>query len=185
MTSPVTAGWAAFPGRVIGAALLRPATYEDVEADPAATPQAVMVVVLSSACAGLGMAGLSARGAASVVLFSVLALALWAAWSLLAMEIGVRVMPSAETRSDLGELLRTTGFASGPGMIRILGVVPAIAAPVLVISTIWMLAAMIVAIRQALDYTTYRRAIAVCLLGWLFAAGFAVLFGLWFGPGLS
>ena len=185
MTLAVTAGWAAFPRRVIGAALLRPATYEDVEADPAATPQALTVVVLSSACAGLGMAGLSARGAASVVLFSVLALALWAAWSLVALEIGVRILPSAETRSDLGELLRTTGFASGPGMIRILGLVPGIAAPVLVISTIWMLAAMIVAIKQALDYTTYRRAIAVCLLGWLFAAGFAVLFGLWFGPGLS
>jgi hypothetical protein len=37
----------------------------------------------------------------------------------------------------------------------------------LVVSRAWMLLAMVVAVRQALDYTSTGRAIAVCLVGWL------------------
>ena len=81
--------------------------------------------------------------------------------------------------------MRTTGFASAPGVFRILGVIPGLAVPVLVIATVWMIAAMVVAVRQALDYRTTGRAVAVCLLGWTFAVGFAVLFGVFFGPRLS
>jgi hypothetical protein len=82
-------------------------------------------------------------------------------------------------------LLRTTGFAAAPGILRIFGIVPGLGVPVFIISAVWMLAAMVVAVRQALDFTGTRRALAVCGLGWLFAIGFAVLFGMLFGPRLS
>jgi hypothetical protein len=185
MATASALGQQTFLHRLLGAAMLDPGTYEEIEADRTATRQAVVVVLLSSVSAGLGARGLGGRGLLAVVFFSAVALMAWAAWSLVTYEIGVRILPDTNTRADVGELLRTIGFASAPGIVRIFGLVPGLGMPVFLIGAVWMLAAMIVAVRQALDYTTTRRAVAVCGLGWLFAIGFAVLFGLFFGPRLS
>ncbi len=74
-------------------------------------------------------------------------------------------LPAPETVSDHGELLRTIGFSSAPGILPIFGPVPPIAGLVFVVSTLWMLVAMVVAVRQALDYDSTLRAIAVCAFG--------------------
>ena len=42
--------------RMLGAAKLDPATYEEVESDATATPQAMLVVVLANLAAGIGVA---------------------------------------------------------------------------------------------------------------------------------
>jgi hypothetical protein len=171
--------------RLIGAAALDTAIYEEVEADQGATAQALSVVLLSSLAAGIGARGLGGGSFQSVVFISVLALVLWAAWALVTFEIGARIMPEPQTRADVGQLLRTIGFATTPGLLRIFGVVTPMAIPVFAISAVWMLAAMIVAVRQALDYTHTTRAIAVCVLGWLLALSMALGIGLFYGPTLS
>jgi len=81
--------------------------------------------------------------------------------------IGTKVLPEPQTRSDLGELLRTTGFAASPGLLRVLGVIPLIGGLIMPAVTIWMLVAMIIAVRQALDYQSTGRAVVVCLIGWV------------------
>ena len=86
---------------------------------------------------------------------------------------------------DVGELLRTIGFASTPWLLRIFGVLPGVTVPAFAIAAVWMLAAMVVAVRQALDYTSTSRAIAVCLVGWALALAFAVGIGLVFSPNVS
>jgi hypothetical protein len=174
-----------FLRRLIGALALRAETYEEVEADPGATGQAVAVVVLSSAAAGLGAHGFGAVNAGDIAFFGIVALMAWAAWALVVFEIGARILPGAATRADVGQLLRTTGFATAPGLLRIVGVSPELTIPSFTVAALWMLLAMIVAVRQALDYTSTRRAIAVCGLGWVLAIVLAVLFGIWFGPRVS
>jgi hypothetical protein len=174
-----------FVRRLMGAALLKPGIYEEVEADRSATAQALVVVLLSSVSAGLGARGFGEAGLVTVAFFSVVTLMAWVGWSLVTYEIGVRILPDVNTRADVGELLRTIGFATAPGILRVFGVVPQLTIPVFILTALWMLAAMIVAVRQALDYMTTRRAVAVCALGWLFAVGFAVLFGLFFGSRVS
>ena len=82
-------------------------------------------------------------------------------------------------------MMRTTGFAATPGLIRVLGAIPGVTIPAFAIAAIWMLAAMIVAVRQALDFTSTARAIAVCIWGWLLAGVIAIGIGLLFGPTLS
>ena len=94
-------------------------------------------------------------------------------------------MPGPQTRSSVGELLRTIGFASAPGCLRVLGIVPGATIPVFAVTAIWMLAAMAVAVRQALDYQTTARAVAVCVLGWVLAIALAIALGLMFGPTLT
>ena len=173
--------------RLIGAALLDPATYEDVEGDAAATPQALAVVVLSSMAAAIGAKGMTG-GAETFAFFagaSVIALLVWATWALLTFEIGARLLPTADTRVDPGELLRTLGFAATPGFIQVLAAIPELRVPVFTIAAVWTLAASVIAVRQALDYATTGRAIAVCGLGAAISAAIAIVLGLVFGPTVS
>jgi hypothetical protein len=174
-----------FPHRLIGAIALRAATYEEVEADRGATGQAVAVVVLSSVAAGLGARGFGTGNVGEVAFFSAVALIAWVAWTVLVYQIGSRILPGARTRTDVGELLRTTGFAAAPGLLRIVGVLPGLTVPIFAIAAVWMLVAMIIAVRQALDYSSTGRAIAVCGFGWALAIALAVLFGVLFGPHVS
>src|SRR5205823_4216280 len=159
--------------------------YEEVEADTSATGQAMLVVVLSSLAAGVGIGGRGGFSASHAIAISTVALIAWAAWALVTFEIGSRLMPEPQTRVDVGELLRTIGFASTPGLFRIFGIMPGVTVPVFAATAVWMLVATVVAVRQALDYTSTTRAAAVCVLGWSLAIAIAIVLGLLFGPTLS
>jgi hypothetical protein len=176
-----------FVRRIVGAALLDAATYEDVEADRGATTQALAVVVLSSLAAGIGARG-AAGGPATLTFFagaSVIALLAWAAFALVTFEVGSRVLPAPDTRVDVGELLRTLGFAAAPGLFQIFGALPGVMVPAFSLALVWALAASVVAVKQALDYTSTARALAVCGLAWILSLAVAMVLGLVFGPTLS
>ena len=158
------------------------AIYEEVEADQTATGQALVVVLLSSVAAGVGARWSNGANVGAIAFVSTVALLAWAGWALVTFEVGSRLMPEPQTRVDVGELLRTIGFASAPGILRLFGVLPGVTAPAFVITAVWMLAAMVVAVRQALDYTSTLRAVAVCMVGWLLALAFMIGIGLVFGP---
>ena len=174
-----------FLQRLLGAASLDAAIYEEVEADQTATSQALAVVVLSSVAAGLGAGGFGGTTIGNVAFFSLVALLGWATWALVVFEIGTRLLPEAATRSDVGELLRTIGFSTTPGLMRVLGILPGLTVPVFIVTSLWMLATMIVAVRQALDFTSTIRAVVVCALGWVLAVAIAVALGVAFGPALT
>ena len=171
--------------RMFGAVALDSVIYEEVEADRSATAQAMLVVVLSSLAAGIGASGLGGISVRSAVFIGAISLIAWAAWALVTFEIGGRLMPDPQTRVDVGELMRTIGFASAPGILRIFGIIPSVTIPAFAITAVWMLLAMVVAVRQALDYTSTARAVAVCALGWTLAIAIAVVLGLFFGPTVS
>ena len=151
--------------RMIRAAKLDRDLYEEVEADTGATGQAMLVVVLSSVAAGIGSAGVG--GLKGLLLGTLAALAGWYIWAFLTYFIGTRLLPESQTEADVGQLLRTIGFSSSPGMLRILGILPGLTGIVFLGCAVWMLVAMVIAVRQALDYHGTGRAIAVCLIGWV------------------
>jgi len=163
---------ASFVERVIGAAKLDAQTYEEVEADKGAIGQALTVVVLSSIAGGIGAAAGQgeATGTAMVILavvYTIIDLIGWFIWAFLTFLIGTKLMPEPQTQSDMGELLRTTGFSAAPGLLKVLGVIPFVGVVVRIVVYVWMLAAFVVAVRQALDYQSTGRAIVVCLIGWV------------------
>jgi hypothetical protein len=151
--------------RMIRAAKLDIHLYEEVEADKQATGQAMTAVILSSVAAGIG--AISSIGVSGLFWGTLAALAGWFIWAFLTYFIGTRILPEPETRSNVGELLRTTGFSSTPGVLRVLGVVPGLGSLVFFVAAVWMLVAMVIAVRQALDYKSTARAVGVCVLGWL------------------
>jgi hypothetical protein len=152
--------------RAIGAARLDPGTYEDVEADTGALGQAMTVVVIAAIAGGIGSTGL-AEGHPGLIVGTIASLLGWFVWAFIAYVVGTRLLPGPATQADLGELLRTTGFAASPGIVRILAIVPGIGGLVMAVSAVWQLAAMVVAVRAALDYESTGRAIAVCVLGFV------------------
>jgi len=172
-----------FPQRAIGAARLEVPVFEEIEADRQATSQALLVVVLSSMAAGIGLT--TNYYNAPVLHRVMLALLLWVFWAISTYVVGVYLMPEPQTNTTVGELLRTLGFATAPGCLRILGFLPGVAIPVFAVTAIWMLAAMVVAVRQALDYDSTVRAVAVCAIGWTMAVVIVIVLGLIFGPSLS
>ncbi len=156
---------ASFFDRMFRAAKLEVQLYEEVEADRGATMQATIAVILAAVAAGIGSLG--SGSALGIISGTMVALVSWLVWALLTYFVGTRLLPEPETRADYGELLRTIGFSSSPGLIRVLGIVPGLGAAVFAIAGIWMLVAMVIAVRQALDYTSTLRAVGVCLIGWL------------------
>jgi hypothetical protein len=174
-----------FLQRLIGAAALDTAIYEEVEADPGAGLQAAAIVVLSSLAAGVGARGFSENTLPNIALISIVSLMAWACWALVTYEIGARLLPEPQTSVDIGQLMRTIGFAATPGLIRVFGVIPGVTIPAFAVATIWMLVAMIVGVRQALDYTSTGRAVAVCVIGWALAAVFVLVLSMAFGSPVS
>ena len=155
---------ASLQNRMIRAAKLDVHLYEEVEADQGAMAQAMTVVILSALAAGIGSANMGLSG---MVIGLIAALIGWYVWAFLTYFIGTKFLAQPQTRADHRELLRTIGFASAPGLIRVLGIIPGLHTPLFLVAGIWMLVAMVIAVRQALDYTSTGRAIGVCVIGWV------------------
>jgi hypothetical protein len=170
--------------RFYGSLVLDAATYEDVEADPSASPQALAIVLAFGAAAAIGFAGPVPQ--VSVVAVAALAsLAGWVSWAAVVGYLGTRVFPEAQTRSDVGELTRTLGFSLTPGLLLVLLAVPFAPPVTSVVIAVWMLAAMIVAVRHALDFTHTTRAVGVCVAGWALVAALVLAAGFVFGSRVS
>jgi hypothetical protein len=163
---------ATFTERMVGAARLDGRTFEEVERDTRADTQAIGVVVLSAVAAGVG-AGAGLRG---LIFGTVGALVLWAIWAALVYWVGTQLLPEADTRADWGQVARTVGFAQAPGVLRVLAIIPVLGELIRAVVDVWVLIATVVAVRQALDYQSWPRALGVCAIGWGFQIiAFAVL----------
>jgi hypothetical protein len=151
-----------FLTRVWRAAMLDAAVYEEVEADRRAFRQAAVVVALSAL--GFGIGSFENGGWSGIFWTAVVMHLGWGAWALGAYWLGAGVLATSQTESDPGELLRTLGFASAPGILASLGFIPGLNPWLFGAVLLWMLATMVVAVRQALDYCSTSRAILVSVL---------------------
>jgi hypothetical protein len=160
--------------RMINAARLDRATYEEVENDPNATLQALLVVIIVALAAGVG-ALLAVQeeavnpiwGFVSGVIGGVVR---WALWALITFLVGTTILKTARTNASWSQLARTTGFAQTPGILQILVFIPIIGWIIAAIAGIWQLVAMVVAVRQALDYESIWRTLGVVVIGFIIIA---------------
>jgi hypothetical protein len=164
---------ASFQDRIIRSAKLDVHLYEEVEADKGAMGQAMAVVVLASIAGGIGSP--AKLGLGGILIGTIAALVAWYIWAFMTYFIGTKLLPEPQTKADVGELLRTIGFSSSPGLIRVLGIIPFLRGLVFMVAGIWMLVAMVIAVRQALDYQSTWRAVGVCMIGWIAQAAVLML----------
>ena len=153
-----------FLQRIYRAIKIDPDLYEEVEHDKSATLQAAAVVILSSLAAGVGALHI---GASNFLWGPAMSLVNWFIWAFFIFIVGTKILPDKQTKSNVGELLRTIGFASAPGMIRVFGLTPELMTVTFIGAQFWILACMVVAVRQALDYKSLLKAFAVVFLSGL------------------
>ncbi|OGO00298.1 MAG: hypothetical protein A2Y59_05640 [Chloroflexi bacterium RBG_13_52_14] len=160
--------------KMLRAAQLDINLYEEVEADKRANLQAFTVVILVSLASGLGtaIAGILSReddpiwflwGLLIGIGVSILG---WLMWALVTYAIGVTIFKGLETEADYGQLLRTIGFSTTPGALRFFSFIPFIGGVIAFVASVWALIAGVIAVRQALDFSTWR-AIGTCIVGWV------------------
>ena len=170
--------------RLQKAIMLDVSFYEEVENDKKFTDQAMMTVVLVSIVQGLMIAGFAPIALVQGILGSLVRFIIWAFFIAF---VGTRILPEPETKSNTGELIRTLGFAYAPGLLVIFKVLPFINSFVDPIVVILQLAAMTIAVRQALDFNSTVRAVGVCIVAFLLMIGALTLFigSTWFFLGIA
>ncbi len=152
--------------RMLGAARLDSHTYEDVERDRGATLQALAIVVMVTIASLVGelLSGEEIDVVRSVVAGVVLGVIGWALWALVTYVIGATICKTADTEANWGQLARCTGFAQTPGLFNVLSFIPAVGGLIVLVAFVWSVAAMVVGVRQALDYTSTLRAFFVVIV---------------------
>src|SRR3990172_5043339 len=172
-----------FKDRIIRAAKLDVHLYEEVEADTGALGQAMLIVVLSSLAAGIGT--FQHGGLNGMLIGTIGALIGWYIWAYLTYFIGTKLLPEQQTSATSGELLRTIGFSSSPGIIRVLGVIPGITQLIMFGASVWRLVGMVIAVKQALGEKSNFRAVGVYIIGWIIQILFLAILFLLFGKGIK
>ena len=158
--------------RMFRAAKLDSSLYEEVEKDTKATNQAVLVVVIASVCSGIGtaIAGQMTGGLSGLifglVMGAVSALVGWFIWSFITYFIGTKLFKGPQTEATYGQLLRCIGFSDTPQILGILSFIPVLGWAISLLASIWSLVAMVIGVRQALDFST-GRAVATCIVGFV------------------
>jgi hypothetical protein len=164
--------------RMIRAAKLDPTLYDEVARDESTMGEALTVVVIVSAASGIGM---SLAGPLGLIGGAIAALVSWFIWAWLAFFVGTVMVPDSGTNTDLTAVLRVTGYASAPGVISVLGLIPLLGGLAALVASIWTLAAFVVAIRVVMNFESTGKAVLVCIIGWIvkmLIGGLFVLMGL-------
>ena len=158
--------------------------YEEVEKDKKFTDQAMMTVTLVSVVQGLMIAGFAPIALVQGILGSLLRFIIWAFFIAF---VGTRILPEPETESNTGELIRTLGFAYAPGLLVVFKIFPIISYLVDPIVVVLQLAAMTIAVRQALDFNSTVRAVGVCIVAFILMIIALTLFigSTWFFLGIA
>src|SRR5688572_1956117 len=152
---------ASFQDRVIGAIRINPQTFEEVEHDQSATGQAAIVVLATAISGGLGTGYFT-----GVIAGAISGMIGWAVGAFVLLIVGTKLLPGKNTEADYGQMLRTMGFAQAIGIFGILGLIPILGYLIKFVIWIWILVAMVIAVRQALDYEDTMRAVLVCVVAW-------------------
>lgn len=156
---------ASFGERVVGAMRLQASTFQEIEHDPNAMGQAVGVIVLAAVSAGIG--SLFSNGMTGIVAGVIISLVAYAIWALVVWVVGTKVMPDPATKADLPETFRTIAFAVSPGLLSFLTIIPILGILIGFVIWIWQIAAMVVAVREVLDYTDTIKAVIVVVIGFV------------------
>ena len=160
-----------FLNRVYRSIKIDPDVYDEVQKDKNATLSAAIVVVISSLAAGMAAKQL---GATSFIFAPILPLLSWFVWAYIVYFVGVKLFPDAKTKTTHAALLRAIGFSSAPGIIRVFGFTPELMTVTFIGSALWMLACMVVAVRQTLNFKSLWKALGVVVMSW-FVQAFALI----------
>ncbi len=139
--------------RALRVAKLDPAVYHEIARDRGATVEAAIVVAVVAVASGIG---------ALTDSFGVVALAIigafigWVVFSAMTYFFGTNIFGSPTAQVDVKTLMRTQGYARGPGVLAFFGFIPVLGWIAAFVGGVWSLVTAIVAIRETLQIGTGR-----------------------------
>lgn len=164
-----------FVDRMIGAATLDVPTFEEVEHDTSATTQAVGVVALVAAAQAVAASNAGIGAVVGAIVSQLVGVGLWC---LITYFIGTRLFGGTATA---GEVFRTVAFALSPQILIVVTRVPLVGVIFWLLSPIlfvWVLIAVIIGVRQALDVSTFKAVLSAFLGGVAYVALVLIIPGL-------
>ena len=157
--------------RFIRAAKLDPELYKEVIADPLTLNQAwITVLIYCMAAAWGGFGGIGAVGTNIAMITTLVGWYVWAFFTYFGATRLFRENNADVERIERKTVIRAMGFASAPGAVRVLGMIPGFGPVALVGGTIWMVIASTVAVKLALNFESPYRAAAACIIAWVISA---------------
>jgi len=170
--------------RMVRAAKLDKAFYNEVEADSSLNSQALLVVLIGAAASGLssligGIFGGFGQALVDMIVSVIMVIVGYYIWAYVTYFVGTRFFGG---KAEPGELLRTLGFAYAPQVLNVLGFIPCIGGLISVVVAIWTLVAGFIAVREALDIDSGKALITV-IVGWLIIFIATIILGTIFGLG--
>jgi len=147
---------------------LKVPVYEEIERDTTGTGEAAGVVAIVAAASALGGMG---QGGAGIIAGIAGAFIGWLVWAAITLWVGTKLFGGM---ANLGEMLRVLGFAQSIGVIKALAFIPILGPLLGFAGSVWMLVCGVVAVRQALDFTT-GKAIGTVLIGWVLMVALRLL----------
>lgn len=138
------------------------AIYSEVAGKKDATLQALTIVLLSALAAGVpAYFGDGFAGTDRFVSQMFLAIVGWVLWVSVTYFVGTQLIRKSVPGRDWQSLARALGFAQSAGILRILGFIPGLGVALSLVILVWIFIASVLAIRGALGFESYWRAIGV------------------------
>jgi hypothetical protein len=156
-----------FISRMIDAAKLDSSLFEELINDPTTQGQSVWVVAIFAMATGFGL--FSRAGALAVNSCLVTTFFAWYFWSFTLYFAGTYLFRDAGKKADRKTVMRVMAFASAPGILRLLGVIPQTSVILFIVTSVWIIAASVMGIKMAFEIPTTGKVLLLCAGAWLLA----------------
>tara|TARA_Y100000590_G_C15223851_1_gene827315 strand:- start:41 stop:577 length:537 start_codon:yes stop_codon:yes gene_type:complete len=117
-----------------------------------------------------GVAGAMALGTfykSNVFLSGITSLMSWFVWAILIYVVGVKLFPEEDTSTSFKKILVTVGLAHAAGLFRFFVFLPSLVVPIVFFTQFWIFAALIVGIKEVLNFKSNFKSAGVILIVFL------------------
>jgi predicted secreted protein len=156
--------------RMLRAIKLDQGLFEEIAGDPSVQPQSVWAVAIYAMATSFGF--FSTLGGTAVNIALITTMLAWYVWAFSIFYIGSRLFREDSEGTDRKTVMRVVAFASAPGLIRLLGIIPKTTIVLMVVSSIWMLVAAVTGLKQVFSRTATAKIAIVTVVTWLVASLF-------------
>ena len=140
--------------------------FEEVEADRAATAQALVVVAIVSLAIGFGSIDVGADFSVDALIGgTVLGLIGWVVWAGITYALATSILRGSRNEADFLAVVRSLAFAQSVGVFRFFGFVGLVGDLTIVVVFLWQFLAVVESARELFDYESNMRVFGVVLIG--------------------
>jgi hypothetical protein len=138
--------------------------FEQVVADASLQGQSVWAVAIYAMATAFGT--FSMIGGAAVNIGLITTILAWYIWAFSVFYFGTRLLGPMTDGADRKTIMRVIAFASAPGVIRLLGILPKTTMIILAASSIWILIAAVMGLKKVFTQTTTVKITMICVGTW-------------------